>query len=106
MNRAEKKNMIKEEWKSPYFVMLGINAHLRECAVDFDRYMSSNTDALSTKHGEQAGKSLLARELNKELMDLLILLEMKRDNDCWDIYDDRINRFIEKYDEEQRLTNG
>lgn len=96
LNPVEGKlSKIMEEWKSPYFVMLGINAHLRECTVDFDRYMSSNTDA-------RCSKEELRQELDKELMDLLILLEMKREQDGDEMYQARLNRFLEKYAEEQK----
>lgn len=93
----DKINKIKEQWGSPYFVSLGIHSHLCECLNDWDRYKSAAIDPLPKEELEQ--------ELNKELMDLLVLLEMHRENIGHDLYEARLDKFDSNYAAERGLSS-
>lgn len=81
---------INEKFKNKYFRRLSIIDHLRECLQRYDKYKLSGREE----------KESLEYELDKELMDLLILLEVhKIEHKTHLIYKERIERFLEKIKE-------
>jgi hypothetical protein len=68
MERKEILEKIRKEWKSDYFIGLGIYQHLAECKQKFELVKNHAVSNLS--------KEKLQYELDKELADLKILLDM------------------------------
>lgn len=83
MNKIDQ--LKKDKWSNKYFCKLALLDHLREC-LEKDNYLKA-TDEPKT--------SLKYETLDKELMDLKIILELYFcDND--ELYQKRLDKFIDK----------
>lgn len=78
-------NKVKQFFNNTYILKLSISDHLSECMRKYNRYKDHALDTFD--------KDTLEHELNKELMDLLILLEMYRDEILPGLYYDRLDKF-------------
>lgn len=81
---------ISKKFKDKYFRRLSIVDHLRECIQRYDKYKLSEKDK----------RESLEYELDKELMDLFILLEVHK-SEHKILYKKRIERFLEKIKESE-----
>lgn len=81
----EKLNLLKTKWFDKYLCKLALLDHLREC-LEKDNYLKS-IDATKDSDGY--------KNLDKELMDLKIILDFYFDQSN-DLYEVRINKFLEK----------
>ncbi len=85
MNTEEKLEKIKKgKWSNQYFCKLAMLDHIREC-LEKDNYLKATDTAKADKGYEN---------LDKELMDLKIILELYFDND-FELYSKRIDKFYE-----------
>lgn len=85
INPEKFKKLKDSKWSDKYFSKLALLDHLREC-LEKDNYLKA-TDTPKTDIGYQ--------NLDKELMDLKIILDLYFYNDQ-DLFDKRINKFLEK----------
>lgn len=84
MTTEAKLTKLKEgKWKDKYFCKLAILDHLREC-LEKDNYLKA-TDTPKTDEGYD--------NLDKELMDLKIILDFYFEGSDW--YEKRIDKFYE-----------
>lgn len=82
------RQLMKGKWRNKYFCKLAILDHLREC-LEKDNYLKA-TDEPKSSDGY--------KNLDKELMDLRIILELYfRDDDR--LYTTRLNKIIDKMNE-------
>jgi hypothetical protein len=87
MDVKEKYNILKKgKWSDKYFCKLALLDHLREC-LEKDNYLKA-TDTPKDKVGYE--------NLDKELMDLKILLDLYFEDTDW--YERRIEKFLVNLD--------
>jgi hypothetical protein len=87
MNTKEKYNKLRKgKWSNKYFCKLAILDHLREC-LEKDNYLKA-TDTPKT--------DIAYENLDKELMDLKILLDLYFEDSNW--YKKRIGKFYDNLD--------
>ena len=79
------KKLLEGEWGNKYFCKLALLDHIREC-LQKDNYLKAIDEPKSSKKYE---------ELDKELMDLKIILNLYfADND--NLYEERLKKFKNK----------
>lgn len=87
---------IVEKFSNNHYCLVTIFDHLVECTERYKRYKLTDLEPQ---------KTFKKQELTRELMDLLILLEVYKENNenVEKIYAKRIERFIEKIQLDERL---
>jgi len=82
--------LLNSKWKDKYLNLVAISDHLTECKLKYEAY---KLDSIN----KDFSKEELKFELDKELMDLKILLDIYvYNNSMKDLYNKRIERFLEK----------
>lgn len=93
------KNII--NWKDKYKTKLCIYHHLAECKRKYEKYVDVDAECNILDNYPHNYKKQAEFELNKELIDLFLLLESHiKQNDLYEILKHRINRFEEKSKED------
>ncbi|MDP2947178.1 MAG: DUF3850 domain-containing protein [Nanoarchaeota archaeon] len=88
-DKKEKLENLKKEWKSDFFVKLGIYQHLVECKQKFE--FTKNHAVLDLSKEE------LKYELDKELADLKVLLDIYVKEE---MYKERLEKFIKNLEKD------
>jgi len=88
---SDLKILFDEKWNDKYLNLLAISDHLTECKLKYEAYKLESINKDFTKEE-------LKYELDKELMDLKILLDLYTNNNLVNrnLYNKRIERFLEK----------
>lgn len=83
--------LLKDKWRDKYFCKLSLLDHLREC-LEKDNYLKA-IDSSKDSDGYQ--------NLDKELMDLMIILEMYFEN-SENLYEKRLDKFIQNLKKDKK----